>query len=66
LLADTADRFAEQVVRLYRQEALWTRLSKNSIAYVQENLTEAAAKQRLVSIFGKGAEPSVDGQAPNI
>jgi len=58
LLADTADRFAEQVVRLYRQEALWTRLSKNSIAYIQENLTEAAAKQRLVKIFGKGADPS--------
>jgi glycosyltransferase involved in cell wall biosynthesis len=57
LIADNAEHFAEEVVRLYSQEDLWNRISTHSISYVSENLSEAPAKERLLRIFG-----DADGQ----
>ena len=39
LLADTAEEFAAAVVRLYRDEALWRRLSTNARAHVERHFS---------------------------
>ncbi|HEX8557382.1 MAG TPA: glycosyltransferase [Pyrinomonadaceae bacterium] len=39
LIADTAADFAAAVVRLYRDEALWSRLSSNSHAHVERHFS---------------------------
>jgi GT2 family glycosyltransferase/glycosyltransferase involved in cell wall biosynthesis len=44
LVADDAPAFAAEVVRLYRDEALWNRLSANGLANVERHFSFAAAR----------------------
>jgi GT2 family glycosyltransferase/glycosyltransferase involved in cell wall biosynthesis len=44
LVADDATAFAAEVVRLYRDEALWNRLSANGLANVERHFSFAAAR----------------------
>ncbi len=51
LVADTPEEFARQVVRLYRDEALWRRISDNSVAFVDDRYSLRAGKQRLANLL---------------
>jgi GT2 family glycosyltransferase len=45
LLADTAEEFAAAVVRLYRDEGLWQRLSANARAHVERNFSPRVVRR---------------------
>lgn len=47
LVADEAAAFAANVVRLYRDEALWNRLSANGLANVERHFSFDAAREAL-------------------
>lgn len=51
LVADTAEEFAAQVVRLHRDPALWDRLSRKGMENVQEHFSFAAAKTNLKDLL---------------
>ncbi|MGQ9646094.1 MAG: glycosyltransferase [Thermodesulfobacteriota bacterium] len=53
LIADAPDGFAAQVVRLYRDEALWNQLSLNGKRTVESQWSPEAIQKRLVSVFKK-------------
>jgi len=52
LIADGAADFAEQVVRLYQDQALWQRLSAAGLANIEAHFSFAAARQALRGILG--------------
>jgi glycosyltransferase involved in cell wall biosynthesis len=56
LLADSADAFAEAVVRLYVDDDLWRRMAHASVAHVRRHFSERAARERLERIFPSDAE----------
>jgi len=51
LIADRADAFAEQVIRLMRDPALATRLGSNGRTFAEARLTWEAATERLESFY---------------
>jgi glycosyltransferase involved in cell wall biosynthesis len=51
LIADDPDRFAEAVVRLYRNEALWSHMSAAGLALMRERYSSAAVSGQLESIL---------------
>ncbi len=53
LVADDATAFAAEVVRLYRDEALWNRLSANGLANVERHFSFAAARAAVLRILGQ-------------
>lgn len=57
LVADDAQSFADSVVRLYRDPALWTRLSENGIRNIETHFSIAAARRSLVRILAARPEP---------
>ncbi|MFD2111112.1 glycosyltransferase [Thiorhodococcus fuscus] len=52
LIADTPADFASAVVRLYRDDALWTRLSDGGLAVMERHFGFAAAECALRSALG--------------
>jgi glycosyltransferase involved in cell wall biosynthesis len=50
LVADDAVGFAEAIVTLYRDEALWTRMSAASLRHVAEHFSEERAMERLAAL----------------
>jgi GT2 family glycosyltransferase/glycosyltransferase involved in cell wall biosynthesis len=51
LVADDAAAFASNVVRLYRDEALWNTLSANGLANVERHFSFAAARTAVERLF---------------
>ena len=51
LVADDADAFAAAVVRLYRDEALWTALSRHGLDNVNRHFSLDAARETVRRIF---------------
>ncbi len=51
LVAKDADAFADAVVRLYGDEALWQRLSANGLRNVQRHFSREAARRDLRALF---------------
>jgi glycosyltransferase involved in cell wall biosynthesis len=51
LVADDAEAFAAEVVRLYQDEALWYRLSDASIQNVEEHFSVSTARASLTELF---------------
>jgi glycosyltransferase involved in cell wall biosynthesis len=47
LVADNADAFASAILRLYDDEALWTRLSNGGLDNVREHFSFEAARKAL-------------------
>ena len=47
LLADKFDEFAEAVIRLYQDEALWKSLSDRGLDYMERHFSFAAGRKRL-------------------
>ncbi len=47
LVADTAEDFAAQIIRLYRDQNLWERLSQGGLENVERHFSRAAAKRSL-------------------
>jgi glycosyltransferase involved in cell wall biosynthesis len=52
LVADAAEAFAAGVVRLYRDQALWQRLSGNGRANVRRHFSPAVAMEAVASSLG--------------
>jgi GT2 family glycosyltransferase/glycosyltransferase involved in cell wall biosynthesis len=51
LVADDAESFAAEVVRLYQDEDLWNRLSDASVQNVEEHFSLATARASLTALF---------------
>ncbi|MCF6264168.1 MAG: glycosyltransferase [Xanthomonadales bacterium] len=51
LVADDAETFAAEVVRLYQDEALWNKLSENGLKNVEKHFSFAAAQKNIVSMM---------------
>ncbi|MEO9061077.1 MAG: glycosyltransferase [Nitrosospira sp.] len=53
LIASGSQDFADSVVRLYEDEALWRGLSAESFAYLEANYSPAAAREKMAGIFNR-------------
>ncbi len=51
LVAEDAESFANEVVRLYQDEALWNHLSDASVLNVEEHFSLKTAKDSLIALF---------------
>jgi len=51
LVAEDAESFANEVVRLYQDEGLWNRLSDASVQNVEEHFSLATARASLTALF---------------
>jgi glycosyltransferase involved in cell wall biosynthesis len=51
LVAESAESFANEVVRLYQDEEMWNRLSDASVQNVEEHFSLAAARESLKTLF---------------
>ncbi len=56
LIADRPGDFAQAVVRLYRDSALWNLLSANGKAHVAAHLSETVAREALARLIGGKAD----------
>ena len=56
LIADRAEDFAQAVVRLYQDSALWTILSANGKAHVAAHFSETVAREALARLLGGNAD----------
>jgi GT2 family glycosyltransferase/glycosyltransferase involved in cell wall biosynthesis len=54
LVADTADAFADALVRLYRDEALWTTLARHGLDNVRQHFSLDAARETVRRVFFAG------------
>ncbi|GGD35370.1 glycosyltransferase [Pseudoxanthomonas indica] len=57
LVVDTADAFADAIVTLYRDEALWTRLSAAGRDNVARHFSLDAARETVRTVFGLTQAP---------
>ena len=58
LVADHPQTFADAIIDVYGNEALWTRLSKAGVDNIRRHFSREAAKRALAGLLG------VDGRAP--
>lgn len=61
LIADDADGFAREVVRVYNDPELWERLSLASLAHVEDSYSVKAAETAIMDIIGPLAPGTVSG-----
>ncbi|WP_156304393.1 glycosyltransferase [Nitrosospira briensis] len=62
LIADNPEDFADMVIRLYNDEALWRRLSAESLIHLTTNYSLAAARERMIRIFARTQDESSQGE----
>jgi glycosyltransferase involved in cell wall biosynthesis len=55
LVADDPEAFASAIATLYRDEALWQRLSENGVANIRRHFSRAVAKAALEQLFARVA-----------
>ncbi|MGF1493845.1 MAG: glycosyltransferase family 4 protein [Microcoleaceae cyanobacterium] len=53
LVGDTAERFAQQVIEVYRDEGLWTRISQNSLATVASRYSMEAVTGQFGQLLNR-------------
>ena len=53
LVAETPEDFAAQVLRVYRDEALWTQLSDHGLANVERHFSFDSALTSLRRLLGE-------------
>ncbi len=63
LIADTAPAFADAVVRIYTDQALWAMISTNALAHIRQHFSSAAARDRLAEVFPRIALPHLRKRA---
>jgi O-antigen biosynthesis protein len=51
LVADTAEKFAEKIIKLYSDQALWNQLSNNSLNFMQCNYSYKKGKKNLEGLL---------------
>ena len=61
LIAEDPENFADMVVRLYNDEALWRRLSAESLMHLATNYSLAATRERMIDIFVRTHDESSRG-----
>jgi GT2 family glycosyltransferase/glycosyltransferase involved in cell wall biosynthesis len=52
LIADTAEEFADEVVRLYTDRALWESIAANAKKQIDDNWSTRAVREELKGMFG--------------
>lgn len=52
LLADDASSFADAVIRVYRDEGLWNRLSRRSLELIQIHYSPEAGRRKVLDLVG--------------
>ncbi|MDX1380478.1 MAG: glycosyltransferase family 4 protein, partial [Xanthomonadales bacterium] len=64
LVADTVEAFADEVVRLYRDEALWQQISEGGIDNVRRHFSYDAARDALRGVLAAlGVQASMRDRA---
>ncbi len=58
LVADTPDAMAEAVVALYEDEALWSSLSRNGLAFAERSYGTGAAEQAMRAVLAAVGLPA--------
>ncbi len=53
LIANDVESYVENIEKLYKNEEVWRKISKNSIEHIQRNFSIENAKQRIIEIFEK-------------
>lgn len=53
LIADTPQQFAESVINLYSNEALWNKLSTNGFSFVNKHYSFDAAKENIADMLAQ-------------
>ncbi len=53
LLAETPEAFADKVIQLYQDEALWQRLRDNGLTFIEKNYSFAVNQKRLEDMLLK-------------
>jgi len=61
LVADGAVRYAEEIVRLYNDEQLWSTIVKNGYANIERHFSSAIAKHTLQALVGIPEAMAPDG-----
>jgi O-antigen biosynthesis protein len=51
LIADGPDAFADKIVTLYRNEALWSQLSRNGLGLVERWFSPAVAREAVLAVL---------------
>ncbi len=66
LIADEPRQFAEAVVRLYRDEALWSHLSAAGLELMRERYSKAAVASQLASVLapGQASNSAISTESP--
>ena len=64
LIADDSRSFAEALVKLYTDQALWERLSENGWNFVNEAFSRTRAKERFNEIFRRIGRENLASDAP--
>lgn len=62
LIADSAEEFADTVIRLYKDESLWHDLSVRGLEYIESNYSYDAVSRSLDTMFNRlSGQESPDG-----
>jgi len=51
LIADNPAEFAESVMRLYSDEELWYRISRDSLEHIERNYSQSAVSKKMAELF---------------
>jgi hypothetical protein len=60
LVAENADEFIKQTIRLYREESLWMEIQKKSLEFIRRNSRPELGRERLATIISRGLAVSPD------
>ena len=55
LVADQPEDFAEQVIRLYRDQSLWESLAENGVKFIEDNYSFAINQKRIAALLDEFA-----------
>lgn len=64
LVADSAEAFAAEVVKLYQDETLWNRISQNGLAFARNAWGSEAAWNSLHEILADISITTIRGENP--
>jgi glycosyltransferase involved in cell wall biosynthesis len=63
LIADDPKQFADAVVTLYKDEALWESVAANGVRHIEDNFSYAAVRSALKDVFAELDENATGAEA---
>jgi O-antigen biosynthesis protein len=55
LTADSAEAFADAIIRLHDDEGLWTTLSRNGLRNIEDYFSSSVAQRELIGLMNRAA-----------